>query len=111
MNDRQFAISGRWALATDGVQWILQRRGGVGWRPVSFVHSTRDILRRCMREKGCPWEDAQRLLAGLPSTFDEWSGKRGGRPLLRALSDPRHPDSPPLGEMVPVRLWRAMSGG
>jgi hypothetical protein len=80
MTDRQFAVSGRWALASDGIQWILRRHceGKRPWRPVSFVHSTRDVLARCMSEKGCPPEDAQRLLAGLPSTFDEWCGG-GGR--------------------------------
>jgi hypothetical protein len=68
-SDRQLAISGNWAIATDGVQWILQRRkdidrrnGRVVWRAVSFVRSTKDILARCMREKGCPQNDAQSLL-------------------------------------------------
>jgi hypothetical protein len=29
-----------------------------------------------MREKGCPPADAERLLAGLPPTFEEWARKR-----------------------------------
>src|SRR6516164_7879674 len=80
MSERQFAISGRWALAADSLQWMLQRqymhKGQVCWRSVSFVSSTRDILARCMREKGCPPADAERLLAGLPATFEEWAEKR-----------------------------------
>jgi hypothetical protein len=78
MSDRQFAVSGHWALAADRVQWSLQRHneGKDPWRPVSFVRSTRDILARCMREKECPPEDADRLLAGLPSTFEEWRRER-----------------------------------
>jgi hypothetical protein len=44
--------------------------------PVSFVRSTRDVLARCMREKGVPAEDAAVLLAGLPATFDEWVRER-----------------------------------
>ena len=40
--------------------------------PVAFVRSTKEILARCMRDKGTPPEDAQRLLDGLPATFDEW---------------------------------------
>ena len=83
MADRQFAISGKWALAADSLQWMLQRRtmrkGQIVWRSVSFVASTRDILGRCLREKGCPLcplADAERLLAGLPPTFEEWARKR-----------------------------------
>jgi hypothetical protein len=44
--------------------------------PVSFVRSKRDVLARCMREKGVPAEDAAVLLAGLPATFDEWVRER-----------------------------------
>ena len=69
-----FATSGNWALGADGLQWILYRRHSQargGWTGISFVRSTRDILARCMREKGCG-EDAERLLVGLPSSFDEW---------------------------------------
>jgi len=47
--ERQFAISGRWALAADSLQWMLQRRAGQRWQSVSFVSS---MLVRCMREKG-----------------------------------------------------------
>src|SRR5262249_30349743 len=52
--DRQFAVSGKWALASDGLQWILQRKrsGRPPWRAVSFVRSTKDILARCMGENG-----------------------------------------------------------
>jgi hypothetical protein len=55
--ERQFAISGGWALGSDGLQWILYRQRSEkhgGWVGVSFVRSTKDILARCMREKGCP---------------------------------------------------------
>jgi hypothetical protein len=54
--ERIFATSGDWALGSDGVQWILYHRRSRergGWIPVSFVRSHRDILERCMREKGC----------------------------------------------------------
>ena len=78
--DRQFASSGSWALATDGVQWILQRRrsarGRPSWRPVSFVRSTRAVLARCMREKGIPPADQVALLDGLPETFTRWAQDR-----------------------------------
>jgi hypothetical protein len=75
MTDRIFATAGDWALASDGVQWMLMRRRGgklQGWYPVSFVRSTRDILARCMREKGVEPDTAAQLLSGLPDTFDQW---------------------------------------
>ena len=81
MTDRQFAISGKFALAADSLQWMVQRRymskREVKWQSISFVASTRDVLARCLREKGCPPADAERLLAGLPATFEEWAKKRG----------------------------------
>ena len=75
MNERQFAVSGRWALRADDLQWILYRddhRKSGRWTPLSFVSSERAILDRCMREKGCPETDRAVLLAGLPPTFTEW---------------------------------------
>jgi hypothetical protein len=74
--DEQFALSGSWALASDGVQWILQRRrqknGRLSWRPVTFVRSTKAVLARCMNENGVSPDDAGRLLSGLPDRFDDW---------------------------------------
>jgi len=74
MVDRVFAIAGDWALASDGIQWMLmrQRKGPQPWYPVSFVHSSRDILARCMHEKGVGLDSAAQLLSGLPDTFDQW---------------------------------------
>jgi hypothetical protein len=76
MTDRVFATSGDWALGSDGVQWMLMRRHprkrGDSWDPVSFVRSTRDVLARCMREKGLEPGTAAQLLSGLPDSFDEW---------------------------------------
>lgn len=76
MTERQFATSGDWALGADNLQWILYRRhpriSGDTWDPVSFVRSSVDILTRCMHEKGVPKDGREVLLAGLPSTFDQW---------------------------------------
>jgi hypothetical protein len=71
LSDKIFRVSGDWSLASDPLQWILMRKT----HPVSFVRSTKEILARCMRDKGTPPEDAQRLLDGLPATFDEWRVK------------------------------------
>lgn len=72
MTERIFATSGKWAVGADNLQWILYRRYEGGWRPISFVRSEQSILERCMREDGCPDLHREVLLAGLPSTFDEW---------------------------------------
>ena len=75
MNDRQFAVSGSWALGADDLQWVLYRddhRKSGKWTAVSFVSSERAILDRCMRDKGCPENDRAVLLAGLLPTFIEW---------------------------------------
>jgi hypothetical protein len=80
--DRQFTVSGNWALASDGLQWMLQRRHkrptGDTWDGMSFVRSEKEILARCMREKGTPQKDADNLLAGLPSTYAEWAAETDG---------------------------------
>jgi hypothetical protein len=80
VTDRVFATAGDWALASDGIQWMLMRhrKGPHPWYPVSFVRSTRDILARCMREKGVELVTADLLLAGLPDTFDEWKSLHHG---------------------------------
>lgn len=79
MTDRIFVKSDDWALASDGIQWILLKRQNrkpgdrrPPWYGVSFVRSERDILARCMREKGVAGSAMRFLLAGLPDTFDEW---------------------------------------
>lgn len=60
-----------WAIATDGIQWILQRQRGDGrWRAVSFVRTSKDTLRRCCRENGATGIES--LLAPLPDYFPGW---------------------------------------
>jgi hypothetical protein len=54
MTDRVFRTAGDWALVSDGVQWILQRRYAESWRNVSFVRSTNKGHPRQMHaRKGC----------------------------------------------------------
>ena len=76
MADRVFVTEGDWALGSDGIQWMLMKRhrrpSGPYWQGVSFVRSTRYILARCMREKGVGASTAEKLLSGLPDTFDQW---------------------------------------
>jgi hypothetical protein len=89
MTERQFAISGNWAVGADSLQWILYKRHSQargGWTGTSFVHSTKAILERCMCAQGCPEQDRAVLLAGLPSTLDEWKATHESCP--RAVSAP-----------------------
>jgi hypothetical protein len=72
--DKRFRVSGRWALASDGAQWVIQRKDGSRWHSLKFVHTTRDILARCMRETEMPYHDMLTLLDDLPDTFDDWRG-------------------------------------
>jgi hypothetical protein len=78
MSDRIFLrLNEDFALGADSLQWILYRRhsrkGCDGWEGVSFVRSTKAILLRCIREKGCfPDGTAATALDALPDTFDAW---------------------------------------
>jgi hypothetical protein len=38
--------AGDWAIADDGHQWIVQRRRGGQWQNISFVRSTKKVLKR-----------------------------------------------------------------
>jgi hypothetical protein len=52
--DRQIAVSGSWALASDGLQWMLMRRKGPDeWRSVSFVRSTGSAMFVLRGDKRC----------------------------------------------------------
>jgi hypothetical protein len=83
-------LNGDFALGADDLQWILYRRKYTvpegsplllrDWRPISFVRSTKEILLRCMREKGCkPSHEAQLAFEGMPPTFDAWKGLYAGQ--------------------------------
>ena len=74
--------AGRWRLAPDASQWIVQRRKGSarpanrssiaesGWRGVSFVGGTKTTLRRVIREAGVVLTlEAQVRLDALPERF------------------------------------------
>jgi len=73
---------GRWRLAYDRQQWVLQRRVGsprpgkgaavrdTGWRGVSFVGGKKATLHRLFREKGVSLTaEAQSRLDALPEQF------------------------------------------
>ncbi len=75
---------GRWRLAYDSNQWVLQRRtqkprvrrleghaiADSGWRGVSFVGSKKTTLARLFREKGISLtREAQARFDALPEQF------------------------------------------
>ena len=68
-------ISPRLALGADNLQWVLYRYrpGAGGWRSVCFVHTAKRLLLRYIREN---WKDeeaqAEKAMAHLPDTFEEW---------------------------------------
>src|SRR6476660_9187760 len=71
--DRQFRASGRWGLASDGIQWVIQKRlSGDRWEAVKFIRSTKESLEASMGRAGVPEKERTELLDGLPNTFDEW---------------------------------------
>jgi hypothetical protein len=87
-------LNERFALGADDLQWILYRASrrdpdmtnSHHWHGVSFVRATKDMLLRCMREKGCkPSDEAQSRPRGygpLPLT----PGKRPCRAEKRSWS-------------------------
>ncbi len=73
---------GRWRLAYDRQQWIIQRRKGLarpcgvvpgrdsGWMAVSFVGGKKTTLARLFREKGIsPTPEARARFDALPEQF------------------------------------------
>ncbi len=73
---------GRWRLAFDSNQWVLQRRVGSprpgkgaavrdnGWRGVSFVGGKKATLHRLFREKGISLTpEANARIDALPEQF------------------------------------------
>ena len=75
---------GRWRLAYDSNQWIIQRRKGParpanrsgiaesGWRGVSFVGGKKATLGRIFREKGISLTpEAQARFDALPERFTD----------------------------------------
>ncbi len=75
---------GRWRLAYDSNQWVLQKRAGSpgrnrygiresGWRGVSFVGGRKATLGRIFREKGISLTpEAQAWFDALPEQFRDF---------------------------------------
>jgi len=106
--DKQFRAIDNWALASDGLQWVLQRRKGKHWEAVSFVRSSKDVLARCMREKGTPPDVAvEQLLNGLPACFEAWHDQfwplrqsTAAQPRKIVMTAPAHPNMQAASETL-----------
>ena len=85
---------GRWRLAYDSLQWIIQRRIGTpcrrdsdsaamrstGWRAVSFVAGEKRVLPRVLGEHGVVrTPEAQARLDALPERFADFLAAVTGR--------------------------------
>lgn len=89
-DDRQFRVSGDWALASDGIQWIVQKWAGNRWRGLKYIRSDKAWLAYRLTTLGVPAADAANLLADLPDTFDAWAAQSvAGQP-----EEPLAPKSP-----------------
>lgn len=83
-----------WAVTSDGVQWMLARdyivRGRQYYAPVAFVRSERDVLVRCMVERGLRPSIIKSLTKTLPETFDIWN--QSANPLPETAAGAAVPD-------------------
>ncbi len=83
--------AGRWRLAYDRRQWVIQRRKGParpcgvvpgrdsGWMAVSFVGGKKATLARLFREKGISLTpEAQARFDALPERFLDFVAAPGG---------------------------------
>ena len=89
------------ALGADEHQWILYRAG----KAVSFVHSTKLILARCIREKGI--EPSPEGRAALDALADDFSTRRAN-PTWR--NTPLPSEAPTPVAVGPTGSW-SPSGG
>jgi hypothetical protein len=70
--DIQIRVVDGWALASDGMQWVVQRQKSDSWEALKFIRSTKDTLEWAMARAGAPRHVREQLINGLPNTFDEW---------------------------------------
>jgi hypothetical protein len=76
MRNRRLRLTSKLQLGDDGVQWILYRRNPSrygGWETRCFVRTRKALILQSIRER---WPDeeaqAEKAMAHLPDTFEEW---------------------------------------
>jgi hypothetical protein len=86
------------ALGADEHQWILYRAGNA----VSFVHSTKLILARCIREKGIELSpEGRAALDALADDFSTWRANPTWRGIPLPSEDPTPVAVGPTGSWSP----------
>ena len=89
-------LSATWAVLADDRQWMLCRRrknANSGWKPLSYVASSKAVLLRCLREKGAVVDaQGQAALDALPESFREWQ-----RQMTRPASEVSVPEPATAG--------------
>jgi hypothetical protein len=117
-------LSKTWAVLADDRQWMLCRRrnnANSGWKPLSYVASSKTVLLRCIGEKGAVVDaQGQAALDALPESFREWqrqmSKPENEAPVpepatagharkwgVSGAGDAAHPTSRPVPQIPPVR--------
>ena len=108
MTDRMvLRLSADWAVLADDQQWMLCKRrknANSGWKPLSYVASSKAVLLRCLREKGAVVDaQGQAALDALPQSFREWQ-----REMMRRASEAPVPEPATAGH---ARKWRVSGAG
>jgi hypothetical protein len=91
-------LSRKWALGSDCHQWIVyqrkKRRDQCYWNPVSYVGSTKAILRRVLLHNGTVIDtEGEAALAALPDTFKIWRDTKSGLRRRQVASAPSRVDN------------------
>jgi hypothetical protein len=108
MTDRMvLRLSATWAMLADDRQWMLCRRrtnANSGWKPLSYVASSKAVLLRCIGEKGTVVDaQGQAGLDALPESFRAWQ-----RQMTKPAPKAPVPDPATAGH---ARSWGAFGAG
>jgi hypothetical protein len=102
-------IEGRWRLAYDAWQWLIQRQSPNGrWRPLALGLRTRGDVFNCLRHKDIliTAEALHRIDTELMDSFVAWKARRtllGRAGCARAENTGPFPTHWPLA--APARRW------
>ena len=106
MTDRMvLRLSANWAVLADNQQWMVCKRrknANSGWKPLSYVASSKAVLLRCIGEKGAVVDaQGQAALDALPESFRQWQ-----RQMTRPASEVPVPEPATAGH---ARNWVSSS--
>jgi hypothetical protein len=104
MTDRMvLRLSANWAVLADNQQWMVCKRrtkANSGWKPLSYVASSKAVLLRCLHEKSATVDaQGQAALDALPESFRAWQ-----RQMTRSAIEAPVPEPATAGH---ARNWGA----